>query len=372
MRSSTTLRKLIIQLLIAGSIFVAAGAHAQEIAQDKETVVKATVLEVMHEERRTIPGTDTPANYQTIRVRILEGEEQGKEVTVENDYLNLKKGEVFYLLHSVGAYDGKDAYSVFDAYRLPALVFFVGLFVVCVVIFGGIQGVRGLVSLAGGFLLIIYVLLPGILHGWPPVVVSIGVASLVIILGSYVTHGFNRTTTAAVLGMLATILITGILAWAGVHFARLGGYASEETTYLNFNTRGAIDFAGLLLGGIIIGLLGILYDAAISQAIAVEELVRAGPHLHARVIYRRALRIGREHIGALVNTLAIAYTGAALPLILLFYNYHAGFASTINREIFATEIIRIIVGSIGLVLAVPITTLIAGVFLCGRGSRQKR
>ena len=118
------------------------------------------------------------------------------------------------------------------------------------------------------------------------------------------------------------------------------------------------------LGGVIIGLLGVLYDAAIGQAVSVEELTRIAPHVPRKTIYQRALRIGREHIGALVNTLAIAYVGASLPLLLLFYQTSsASIAQIANTEIFSTEIVRIMIGSIGLVLAVPITTLVSVLIL---------
>jgi uncharacterized membrane protein len=133
---------------------------------------------------------------------------------------------------------------------------------------------------------------------------------------------------------------------------------------LHFNSRGTIDLAGLLLGGIIIGLLGVLYDAAIGQSVAVEELQRAGKAMTRKDIYFRALRIGREHIGALINTLAIAYVGAALPLLLLFYGTQGlDVVEMVNREIFAAEIVRILVGSIGVILVVPITTAIAVLML---------
>ncbi len=146
--------------------------------------------------------------------------------------------------------------------------------------------------------------------------------------------------------------------------ANLTGYTSDEALYLNFDTRGQINFVGLLFGGIMIGLLGVLYDIAIGQAIAIEELFRAGKHLSRADVYRRGIRIGREHIGALVNTLAIAYVGVALPLLLLITNSSTkNFAALINREMFATEIVRILIGSIGLILAVPITTLIASALL---------
>ena len=187
-----------------------------------------------------------------------------------------------------------------------------------------------------------YLLIPGILHGYSPIGVSIGVASLIIIVGSYITHGFNRTTTSAVLGMIGTVLITGLGAFWVVHAAHLSGYATEEEVSLNFSTNGVIDFVGLLFGGIMIGLLGVLYDIAIGQAVAVEELFRSGDaHLPAgrqvtrTYVYQRAIRIGREHIGALVNTLAIAYVGAALPLLLLVQNSSYGILYAINNEIFA-------------------------------------
>jgi uncharacterized membrane protein len=237
------------------------------------------------------------------------------------------------------------------------------VFLVLVFLFGGIQGIRGLATLLGSLVLIFYVLLPGIYAGISPVLVSIGVASLIIIVGSYLTHGFRRSTTAAMLGMIATVLITGAGTYYVIHAAQLSGFTTESNAYLNFNTGGTIDMVGLLFGGIMIGLLGVLYDIAIGQAVAVEELVRAASHYTRRQVYRRALRIGREHIGALINTLAIAYVGASLPLLLLFRQSDVSIPYVINSELFATEIIRILMGSIGLILAVPITTLIASYFL---------
>ncbi len=228
------------------------------------------------------------------------------------------------------------------------------------------QGVRGLASYGGSFVLIFYLLIPSIYHGYAAILVSIEVSSLIIIVGSYITHGFNRTTTAAVLGMILTVVITGLGAWWTVHAAHLSGYTTEENVYLNFDTRGKIDMVGLLFGGIMIGLLGVLYDIAIGQAIAVEELLSIGKHLTRPEIYKRAIRIGREHIGALVNTLAIAYVGASLPILLLIQSSTTGVAFMINNEIFSTEIVRILIGSIGLILGVPITTLIASYMLHGK------
>ena len=349
-------------LVLSGIFFISSSAHAQQLVPEQITTMKAQVISVTSQKQDNVAGTGVSETVQMLDVKILDGAEQGKVITVQNGYTTFKVGDVLYLTHDVDKLEGMDMYAVADAYRLPWLYGLVGLFIICVLIFGGKQGFRGLIALALSFLAIAYLLFPGILHGFSPVLMSIGIASVMIILGSYITHGFNKVTTSAVIGMITTIMVTGLLAYISIHGAKLTGFASEESVYLNMDTNGSINFAGLLLGGIIIGLLGVLYDAAIGQAVAVDELHHVGPHLPRSVIFKRALRIGREHIGALVNILAIAYVGASLPLLLLFYQSSADFSLTINREIFATEIVRTMVGSIGLILAVPLTTLIA-VFL---------
>lgn len=360
-------------MMLAFVFFVSFSAFANaengDIIQDEVTTVKAKVLEVLSQEEKKLPGLDVTTNYQTLSVEILEGPKEGKIITVENDYLNLKKGDVFYLNDLVRADDGTEIFSVMEPYRINALIFFTAIFVLLVLIIGGKQGGRGLLSLIGSLGIIFFLLLPGILKGYSPMLLSIGAGSLIIGVGSYITHGFNKTTTVAVIGIILTILITGGLANFAVSYSQLSGFSEEESVYLNLNTNGQIDFAGLLLAGILIGLLGILYDAAIGQAVAVEELYSVGGHLPKKIILQKAMRIGREHIGALVDTLAIAYVGAALPLMLLFYLYNAPIVQTINREIFAAEIIRILIGSIGLILTVPVTTVIA-VFLLGKSKLE--
>ncbi len=348
--------------IIAITLFTlafASQASAQEIAEDVHKTVKARVIEVVSQRSETIPGTDTVHTVSTLKIEVLQGEEKGKILEIQNDFVDLEKGDAFYL-RRISQWDGgEDLYSVADPDRTPALFILALAFVILTIIFGGKQGMRGLLSLAGSLFLIAFVLLPAILNGYSPVIVSMAVSSLIIILGSYITHGFNKTTTSAVVGMVTTILFSGAIAYLSIKATGLTGYESDEATYLNFNTQGSIDLAGLLLGGILIGLLGVLYDAAISQAVAVEELHRVAPHLPRKTIYSRAIRIGREHIGALVDTLAIAYVGASLPLLLLFYASSESALVIINREVFSAEIVRTLVGSIGLILAVPLTTLVA-------------
>ncbi len=347
----------------AAPLTSSADTPTTEVIQDVVTTVEAKVLKVNSNSQQIIPGTDTSSDRQSLEVEVLEGAEKGNVVDFDNDYVVLKQGDLFYLTKTIVGETGQTFYSVSDPYRMNVIFFCVALFVLLVLIFGGKQGLRGLISLIGSLILVLYVLLPGILHGYSPIFISIGVASLIIIVGSYVTHGFTKTTTSAVIGMITTVAVTSLLAYLLVHASHLTGFDTEESVYLNFDTRGHLDFVGLLLGGMLIGFLGVLYDAAIGQAIAVEELHHVAPHLSRSVIFKRAIRIGKEHIGALVNTLAIAYVGVSLPLLLLFSTSHAPLMQIINKESFSTEIIRAMVGSIGLVLAVPITTLLSVLIL---------
>lgn len=353
--------KTLLSLPILAVLLFPAAVSAQEVeyVRDTETIVKARVLEVETLPAGLIEGTEVITERQRLSAEVLEGPEDGRVVSFENDYTQLEEGDTFYLRHSVSATDGTETWSASDPYRISTLLVLTAIFLVLLFAFGGIQGIRGLASLIGSVVLIFYVLIPNIYAGSSPILISIGVASLIIFLGSYVTHGFTRTTTAAMLGMLATVVITGIGTYFAISFGQLSGFSSEANVYLNFATAGRIDMIGLLFGAIIIGLLGVLYDGAIGQAVAVEELFLASSNYTPTQVFWRAMRIGREHIGALVNTLAIAYVGTALPLLLLFQQSTSSITYILNGELFATEIIRILMGSIGLVLAVPVTTLVA-------------
>lgn len=349
-------------LLLSIFILIPSISGAQEIVLDTVETLKGRVIEVVSVEERNIAGLDQKEELQTIRAKVTSGSEKGNEIIIENDYLSLDEGDIFYFHKTTRAENGQISYFVTEPDRTPVLIGLLVLFLIAVFWIGGKPGIRGLATLVGSMVLIMYVFLPGLLKGFPPVLTSIAVSALIIIFGSYITHGKNKTTHSAVIGMLITIVLTGILATISVSLAKLTGFSDDNAVYLIFNTRGNIDMAGLLLGGILIGLLGVLYDVAIGQAVAVEELWRANKNQTRTEVYKRAIRIGREHIGALVDTLAIVYVGASLPLLLLFFSGGAESGTVVeilNREIFAEEIVRILVGSIGLIMAVPITTWIA-------------
>lgn len=357
-------------MLFRLAIFIASGflsfaplAHGEELIQDKVEMLSARVLEVVTQEKRTVPGTAVETEYQNLSIEILDGKQAGEVLTIENDYILLEPGDQFFLRHTIDGLTGRETYSVQDVDRRGVMTGFLVLFLLVILMFSGKQGIRSIVSLAGSLLVIVYVLLPSLLAGYSAVPTSIAIAVVILFFAIFLTHGFNRESAVAFAGTVLAVVITGILAHVAVTTARLTGFASDEAVYLNLNTRGALDFAGLLLGGIMIGVLGVLDDIAITQTAVVSELYASAPHLARKEAYRKALRVGREHVGALVNTLALAYTGASLPLLLLFSGSSSPASVILNQELFAVEILRTTVGSIGLILTVPITTLLAVYFL---------
>lgn len=363
-----TMRTLGIVLAVCAFVFGAPGsAAAQELHNEDRGTYRAEVLEIVTQEMREIPGTDTDHLYQTIRAKILEGPQEGVEVTIENDYLELSEGDRFYLSYAV-LLDGSELYGVIGVDRTTPLYILIGIFVFAVILFGGWQGVRSLIALAGSFFAIAYVLMPGLIGGWPPLWTSFAVAAVILAVAIFFTHGYNRESVAAYVGTMIAVGATGAFAMFAVSMTKLSGFAAEEAVYLNFNTQGTLDFPGLLLGAIVIGALGVLDDIAVTQAAVVGELCSANASMSRREVFTRAIRVGREHVGALVNTLVLAYTGASLPLLLLFYTTAAEPTSILNMEIFATEVVRAIVGSVGLILAVPLVTVLAVYLLHGRAA----
>jgi uncharacterized membrane protein len=205
--------------------------------------------------------------------------------------------------------------------------------------------------------LILFVV-PAILDGQAPIAVALVGASTIMFATLYLSHGVNLKTSTALLGTLGALILTVALGAVFVGGAHLTGLASEEAGLVQLEL-GAVDLRGLILGGIVIGTLGVLDDVTIAQAAAVAELRRANPDLSRIDLYRRAMRIGRDHVAATVNTLVLAYAGAALPVFLLFAIAGNALSTAINGEVVAEEIIRTLVGSIGLIAAVPMTSALA-------------
>lgn len=346
-------------------------AKSQTILPDIITIYKAKVVEIVSTSTLSSAISEEGSTIQEIKIKILNKDKIGEELIIKNDTpLQLKINEEFFLKDDFDQGSKNHYYTVSDPYRMNILFGLGIIFIILLFIFGGKQGLRGFISFCASLLLIFYFLIPRLLTGEHVVLVSILSIAFIIILGSYITHGFNKMTTSAMFGMLATVFICGVLSYVVIYFGHFTGFTDEESVYLSYNTSGKIDMINLLFSSILIGLLGILYDIAIGQAVAVDELYLSSD-MNRGQIFKRAIRIGKEHIGALVNTLAIAYLGAALPLLLFVSTYYNNdLLYLLNTENFATEIIRILIGSIGLILAVPITTIISVYLLCNKDRKD--
>jgi uncharacterized membrane protein len=260
-------------------------------------------------------------------------------------------------------------FAVLDRWRLPLLRNLVGGFAIVTILVAGWRGIRALVALALTLVLALKVLIPALLAGWNPVGLAITLGTLITIATLVLTQGINRQTVAAVLGTIIGLLVTGVLAVVVTQAAQFTvAQGSEQVVFLQQLTEGRIDLSGLLLAAVIFGGLGVLNDVAISQAATVDELHDLDPSLSRRELYRRTMNVGTAHLAATVNTLVFAYLGAALPLLVVLAIQVASFNLTINEEIVAVEVVRTVVGSIGILLAVPATTAIA-VWLATRTRR---
>ncbi len=321
-----------------------------------EQIFHATIVEVISE----TPVNDTITGeyvVQELKARLEDSDKKGEIVSLTNDFAQFKKGDKVFLRAASESADAT-SYSIVERDRRPVLLGFVILFVMVIIWFGKKQGLRSLLSLAGSMLVLAYVLMPALLRGIHPMLVSTVIAAIILCIAIYFTHGFKRESTVALLGTVAAVVVTGLLSILAVKLLHFTGLGTEDAWYLK--QRIDLDFRGLLLGGIMIGVLGVLDDIAVTQVSVVRELYSSAAHLSKSQIYTKALRVGQEHVGALVNTLALAYTGASLPLLLLFSQPTLYPASVIvSQEMFSVEIIRTIVGSIGLILTVPITTALA-------------
>ncbi len=338
--------------------FLASVSYAQDVHQELKETVRAEVLRILSTDTRDIVGTDAQTDVQDVQVRILEGERKGDVATFENDLIQVEVGDTIYInrLESIG---GTTYYQFKDADRRTPLLVLSLLFAGALLLFAGVRGLRALFSLVVSVAVILFVLVPLLLRGVEPVFVCVAVAASLLLFALYVTHGFHAEATIAFLGTLGAVCATSVIAWVSVHASHLTGLSSDAAIYLNFSTKGTLDFGALLLGSIIIGILGVLDDVAITQAAVVAELKRANDTLRGKDLFVRSLRVGRAHITSLVNTLSFAYIGAALPLVLLMVASHSEPVLALNQEVVAVELIRILVGSLGLILAVPLTTLIA-------------
>ena len=309
---------------------------------------------------------------ERIAVRLAGGEAIVVErQLVEDDTIGLPVETGDRVLVTANESPGGTVYFIADRSRAQPLWWLAVAFAALVALVGRARGAWSLLGMAASFLVIVRFILPAILTGWDPVVATVIGAAAIAFATLVLAHGANWKTAAALGGTALSLALTFALARFGVGFVELTGLADEHSVALNILSGGAVDAGGLLLAGIIIGALGVLDDVTATQASAVFELRRANRALGVGELFARGLNVGRDHIASTVNTLVLAYAGASLPLMALLASQAEPLGLLISRDLLATEIVRTLVGSMGIVAAVPITTGIAAVLAAsGRAERE--
>jgi uncharacterized membrane protein len=249
-------------------------------------------------------------------------------------------------------------YSFVEFDRSTPLLGLAIVFVIVVVGFGRWKGVRAIAGLAISALVVMFFLLPALLNGRNTTVAALVATSVVAFAALYIAHGITKSTTVALVGTLASVLLIAAIATVFTALARMTGLSDESFQLLRV-TAEALDPRGVLIAGVVLGALGVLDDVTVTQVSAVAELRDANPSMSRRETYLAATRIGRDHVASTVNTLVLAYAGASLALLLFFFQEGRSVGQILNREVVAVEMARALIGSIGLVVAVPITTALA-------------
>ncbi len=366
-------------LLLIGTIAYAVLSRVQLPGDGFSTfgadTLRAEIVQIIEEGQIDLGGN--LQTYQIARVNILEGEYAGIPMEIDygrrqirsDDYL-LEVGDRVMVSISKTPDNVVNAYFV-DFVRIAPILWLTAIFAIAITLISSWKGVRALLSMAFSLYIIIGYIIPHILVGEDPLRVSIIGSIILLAVTLYLTYGWTLKTHAAVISMMLVLLLTGALSALFVVFAKLNGTGDENVMFLMQLMETPVNLRGLLLGGMIIGALGVLDDLVTTQASAVFELHHANPSLGFRGLYNFAMRIGQDHVAATVNTLVLAYAGASLPMLLMFSLGRGDYGYLINFSFITEEVVRTLVGSLGLIAAVPLTTTIA-IFLAQRAESLGR
>lgn len=367
--AATRVRNVLVGFVVILALITVAGVVAWW--PRGESRVADGELDFGHRVHARVAATeDSPCSFdeelpcRVVTFRITSGSEEGS--IVSNEYetdtgtpaSELETGDQV-LLNDGGSDLPLDVrFSFVDVQRARGMWIIGAVFAAAVVALGRWRGLLALSGIAVSLVVILVFIFPAFLHGSHPIGVALTGASVIAFASLYLAHGLNVRTTVALLGTVVSLALTAGLAILSTELANLSGLADEEALRL-LAFAPALDFRGLLLAAVIIGALGVLDDVTVTQAAAVWELRKSSPGLGARKLYSAGVRIGRDHIAATVNTLVLAYAGAALPMLLMFAESGLSLGEVATSESVAVEVVATLVGSVGLVAAVPITTGLA-------------
>jgi uncharacterized membrane protein len=368
-------RFMVVGVLMIGA-WLPSAAHAEEttVADVPDDSVFVTVdpfylgeVTIIYSEgQSSTEGLDEA--YQRVNVRLKSGPDKGTDQFIEfvsttNSFEQQKLSVGDTVIVTKSSIGGDDAYLILDKFRIPGVSIVLAIFFLLALLFGGFRGVSSLFGLAASLAILIFGVVPTILAGHNPLIVSVIGSCVIAVVSILLAHGVHKRSGLALVSTMITLVGAVLFALLAVMITKLSGAGTEEAVYLQIGSLPSLNLQGLLLGGIIIGTLGVLDDVTTTQVASIEEISKADTTLTGRELYQRGINVGREHIAALINTLALAYAGASFPLFLLFaINSGPPLWVVLNAEYVMEEVIRAIVGGASLVIAVPISTAFAAYY----------
>lgn len=366
MKLITSITLLIVSLFILGNVSLA-NETANEY-QDPYIEAKGVVLEILNESPdESLEMFSHNQIIQTVKIKIINGSYKDKEYIIENMLsdnpafdIRVKAGDEV-LLNIEENDTGEAEVNIANYYRFPALTVLFIVFCSLVVVFGGIKGIKSLISLGITYFLIFYFLIPNILNGAPPLLLTIIISIIATCATIFLISGINLKSASAIIGTVGGVSAAGITAIITIKAATLSGLPNQEAIGL-WATSQDLPFKGILASAMIIGALGASMDVGISIASSIYEVKKANPEATKSYLIKSGMNVGKDIMGTMTNTLLLAYTGSAIFLLLLAYN-NVSFMKFINLDSIVTEITAALAGSIGLVLCIPITALSAGYLL---------
>lgn len=371
------MKKRIVLILILIVLLTSQIALASDFGMDELVSVRGTVVEIVTHMTADDLGAQPSSmiqERQVVKVRILEGDYEGNEYLVENnlgnnEYYNIRVKEGQEIILVVDKTSDIMQVHISSYVRDKYEIYIVGLFLVLLVVIGRVKGVKSIVTLGITILVILKFMIPLIIKGSSPILVSVIASVIITIFTLFVVSGINEKTISAILGTLIGVLLSATIAYMVGTMANLTGLNSDESAMLLY-LPGEVDLnlQGILFAGIVIGTLGAVMDVSMSISSSMHEIKSIKPDITIKELMESGMNVGRDIMGTMTNTLILAYTGASLPILMIFTAYNSTMTDVLNLDVIATEIIRAITGSIGIVLTIPITAVIAGIFL---GRRHK-
>ncbi len=361
--------------LILVLIFLTSGILAFSQGEYVVYDEKAVVLEVINEDDNINENLEM---IQYVKIKMLTGKYKDEIYDIENAQsgnpifdIPVKAGDkVMVMVEEME--DGSLVINISDYVR-DTYIFFLGIiFIIILVITGGLKGFKTVLTLGLTILMIFKVLLPFMLKGYNPLLLTIFISALITIITILIIAGFNNKSLSAIIGTISGVIIAGLIAFIVGSKVKLTGLSSEEASMLLYIPQNInFNFRDLLFSGILLGALGAVMDVSMSIASSIEEISKANPYLTNKELFFSGMNVGKDIMGTMANTLILAYTGSSIPLVLLFMAYDISFLKIINMDLVATEIIRSLSGSIGLIMTIPITALVSIMFISKTKDRSR-